>query len=667
MRRPDGRGRVHSEPGPDLNTATNGSASIDDNGQASRFVDALWSDGLGWACVAMLAEGRWREHFYRWPAERDDLLAQAMEAASQADVYMAPALRSQRRRTKDTAIPGRWAWADVDVAPEETVDRLALLGAMLVVSGSPRSFHCYLPLAEAPEDVEELELWNRRLARFLEADVKHDASVVLRLPGTWNRKAPTLPRPVVLERLAGAPWSRDDLDELLPVVEVVEPALATVDLDSLRLISTRQLPIELLTLAAEVPDPDRSGQSWRLVARAVEYGLGDAEVLALASRHVPTTEKYGAGDRLVTEVYRAVGKLRPQHQHIGRTCTAARCQAARASQSRGWAGDRPGSRRPPDGQGSGPELRHPAVDPAADGADARGGVRCRGHRCGGGASAGRTAGGWRTMTADDTPKLVTRRLADVPRERVRWLWPGYVPVGKVVVLDGDPGLGKSTVTADLAARITIGKAMPDGSGGGDPGAVVLASAEDGLADTIRPRLELAGADLTRVTVIEHLELANGSTVPLELPGDLEVLEAVVRDVGAALVTVDPLMAFLAGTVQANRDQDVRRALHPVKDMSERTGAAVLVVRHLRKAATDTAVQRGGGSIGIIGAARVGLMVARDPADADRRILAVTKSNVGAIPPAMAYRLLPDDLLGMAGVAWEGQTDHRADDLLGAPR
>ncbi|HEY8558396.1 MAG TPA: hypothetical protein VIM97_13825 [Actinomycetes bacterium] len=81
---------------------------------------------------------------------------------------------------------------------------------------------------------------------------------------------PDLPRPVVLERLAGAPWSRDDLDDLLPVVEVVRPATATVDLDNLHAISTRRLPVELLALVAEVPDPDRSGQSWRLVARCCE-------------------------------------------------------------------------------------------------------------------------------------------------------------------------------------------------------------------------------------------------------------------------------------------------------------------------------------------------------------------------------------------------------------
>jgi hypothetical protein len=104
---PDGRGRVHHEPGPDLNTATNGigTTSIDD--QASQFVDALWSDGLGWACVATLDGGRWREWFWRWPAERDDLLDRAMKAAERADVYVAPALRSQRRRTK--ARPGM-AW-----------------------------------------------------------------------------------------------------------------------------------------------------------------------------------------------------------------------------------------------------------------------------------------------------------------------------------------------------------------------------------------------------------------------------------------------------------------------------------------------------------------------------------------------------------------------------
>jgi hypothetical protein len=237
--------------------------------QANRFLDAVWADGLGWACLATLDSAQWSESFWRWPAERDDLLAHALKAAEKHDIYIAPALRSERRRRKATAIPGLWAWADLDVASDEARDRLALLGAMTVASGSPRSWHVYLPLAEVPEDLEELEDLNRRLARYLSGDAKHDASAVLRLPGTWNRKVPALPRPVTLEWMAGAPWARDDLDDLLPVIEIANPATATVDLDALRTVSTRRLPVELLALMAEVPDPDRSGQSYRLIARAV--------------------------------------------------------------------------------------------------------------------------------------------------------------------------------------------------------------------------------------------------------------------------------------------------------------------------------------------------------------------------------------------------------------
>jgi hypothetical protein len=125
----------------------------------------------------------------------DDLLAHALKAAGTADVYVAPALRPERRRRKATAIPGTWAWADLDVVPEETVDRLALLGAMTVASRSPRSFPAYLPLASAAEDADALEHLNRRLGRHLGADAKHYGSAVLRLPGTFNRKAPSLPQP----------------------------------------------------------------------------------------------------------------------------------------------------------------------------------------------------------------------------------------------------------------------------------------------------------------------------------------------------------------------------------------------------------------------------------------------------------------------------------------
>jgi hypothetical protein len=128
MERPNGGGRVHQGPGPDL-TAAIGQSRID---EATRFVDALWADSHAWACLAVRDGGRWSEHFYRWPAERDDLLTTAMEASATADVYVAPALRSRQRRTKDTAVPGAWAWADVDLIGDDARDRLGLLGAMVV-------------------------------------------------------------------------------------------------------------------------------------------------------------------------------------------------------------------------------------------------------------------------------------------------------------------------------------------------------------------------------------------------------------------------------------------------------------------------------------------------------------------------------------------------------
>jgi hypothetical protein len=271
-------------------------------------------------------------------------------------------------------------------------------------------------------------------------------------------------------------------------------------------------------------------------------------------------------------------------------------------------------------------------------------------------------------------ELATVRADQVKAERVRWVWPGRVPAGKVVVVDGDPGLGKSTVTLDLAARLTTASPLPDGHRPERPMAVLLLSAEDGVADTIRPRLEAAGADLRLVTVVDHV-VDEGGPRPVELPADADRIErwctGYADDPDPAglrvgLVVVDPLMAFLAGEVNAHRDQDVRRALHPLKLLAERTDVAVLVVRHLNKMTGASALYRGGGSIGIVGAARAGLLVGVDPQDPDRRILAVSKSNLAAKPPSLAYRLIEDELYGTAKVVWEGTSDRTAEDLVGRP-
>lgn len=260
-------------------------------------------------------------------------------------------------------------------------------------------------------------------------------------------------------------------------------------------------------------------------------------------------------------------------------------------------------------------------------------------------------------------------MANVQPEKVTWLWEGYVPAGKLTLIDGDPGDGKSTMSLDLAARVTTGSPMPDGSPSGRKGPVVMLSAEDGLADTIRPRLDAAGADVGQVAVMDEVMVTDAETGakrarPVELPLDLPLLKKAIRDSGAVLVTIDPLMAFLAG-VDSHNDQSVRRALHPLSKLADATGTAILVIRHMNKGSGSKALYRGGGSIGIAGAARAVHVVAADPDDESgmRRLLAPVKVNIAAKPPTMAYRLVPDDLHGCARISWEGTVQATADDLV----
>jgi len=250
------------------------------------------------------------------------------------------------------------------------------------------------------------------------------------------------------------------------------------------------------------------------------------------------------------------------------------------------------------------------------------------------------------------------RLADVEPEPVAWLWRGRVPLGKLTVFDGDPGLGKSTTTLDLGARVSAGLEMPCSSAGDldGPAGVVILSAEDGLADTIRPRLDAAGADVKRIVAFQLEALP-------AIPRQLAEIKAAVEAVAARLVIVDPLNAFLGGEVDSHRDQDIRRALARVTALAAETGAAIIVVRHLNKG-TGPALYRGGGSIGIAGAARAGLIVFRDPEDELRRVLAPSKANLALEPPSLLYTL--ESVGNVARIRWLGETAQRADELAAEP-
>ncbi len=257
--------------------------------------------------------------------------------------------------------------------------------------------------------------------------------------------------------------------------------------------------------------------------------------------------------------------------------------------------------------------------------------------------------------------LAITRLSDVEPQVVRWLWPGRLPMGKVTVLDGDPEVGKSLICLDLASRVTAARAMPDGSKG-HLGSVLLLNAEDGLGDTIRPRIDGMGGNPRRVITAEVFEGAVER--PLTIPDDLGLLRTFLLDEYVALVIIDPLTAFLGEHVNTWSDHHVRRALHPLAQLAEETMTAMLVVRHLNKG-FGKAIYRGGGSIAIGAAARVVLMAGKDPTDPERRVLAVVKNNLAPHSPALAYRIAEAGN-GAPRVEWLGESDVSAEDLCSSP-
>lgn len=260
---------------------------------------------------------------------------------------------------------------------------------------------------------------------------------------------------------------------------------------------------------------------------------------------------------------------------------------------------------------------------------------------------------------------VLTRASSVQPEIIDWIAHGYLAAGKLTILDGDPGMGKSTIATDWAAKITRGDALFPGGQRREPRGVVFVSDEDGRADTLRPRFEAAGADLDKVAFLSF-ENAEGEESLAQFPGDGLALQDAAEAIHAGLIVIDPLMLYLEASINANRDADVRRALNPIMKAAERTRSAVLILRHLTKGGGPNALYRGGGSIGIIGAARIGLMVARDTKTDESGktcALACTKNNLAPFPPAQLYALESAPGSHVARIAWLGVSERSADDML----
>jgi len=253
------------------------------------------------------------------------------------------------------------------------------------------------------------------------------------------------------------------------------------------------------------------------------------------------------------------------------------------------------------------------------------------------------------------------KVVDIEPKELRWLWHSRIPLGKVSVLDGDPGLGKSLISIAVAARLSTARPMPNAATADvDAAGAVFLSAEDDPEDTIRPRLDLAGADLDRVVLLQGMKEEGGLRMPTV--ADLDAIRLAVKAVDAKLVVIDPLMAYLPAETNSYRDQDVRRSLAPLAALAAELNIAILVIRHLNKTSNGNPIYRGGGSIGIIGAARSGLMVAKDPDDDSRCILSVAKSNLAKLPLSLAYEI-QSNAAEVPWINWLGTTGHTAASLL----
>ena len=250
------------------------------------------------------------------------------------------------------------------------------------------------------------------------------------------------------------------------------------------------------------------------------------------------------------------------------------------------------------------------------------------------------------------------QLADVRPESIAWAWPQRLARGKFTLVAGDPGLGKSRLLFDIAARVTTGAAWPDGSGRAPRGSVLLMLAEDGLADTVRPAIDAMGGDPRAVFVLNVTD-ASG-TRPVDLARDLRALDAAIEDTKPELVGIDPITAFL-GRTDSYKDAEVRALLAPLLAVVEQHHAALLGIAHLAKNAQRAALYRPGGSIAFVAAARLAFAVAADPDDEERRILAPLKANICQPAPSLAFRL-PE-----GRVQWEADSVSFSAEALLAPR
>lgn len=242
------------------------------------------------------------------------------------------------------------------------------------------------------------------------------------------------------------------------------------------------------------------------------------------------------------------------------------------------------------------------------------------------------------------------KMSEIKSQEVDWLWYPFIPYGKLTIIQGDPGDGKTTFVLNIAAKLSKGERLDSEMGLTEALPVIYQSAEDGLADTIKPRLEVAGADCEKISVIDESEKSLSMI-------DERLEEAVIRT-KAKLLILDPIQAYLGSSMDINRANEARDKTKKLAALAEKYQCAILLIGHMNKAAGNKAAYRGMGSIDFFAVARSVLLVGRVEGEPNIRAVVQIKNNLAAFGHPKAFQLSEE------GFQWLGDYEITADEVLG---
>ena len=238
---------------------------------------------------------------------------------------------------------------------------------------------------------------------------------------------------------------------------------------------------------------------------------------------------------------------------------------------------------------------------------------------------------------ENKTELKMIKMSDVQSQTVDWLWYPFIPYGKLTIIQGDPGDGKTTLILNIAARLSKGEGLDNDMKVTEPVNIIYQTAEDGLADTVKPRLELAEAVCERIMVIDETEKS--------LSMIDERLETAIKRTGARVLILDPIQAYLGGTMDMNRANEARDMTKRLSLLAEKYKCAILLIGHMNKAGGNKAAYRGMGSIDFFAVARSVLLVGRIEGEPDLRAVVQIKNNLAEFEWVGDYEITADEVLG----------------------